>query len=192
VLSIITKSVTTYTSLFSYYPIKTPEEYEIVGTAVDINPHAPRFIVRLCLENAKVEFDPILADIGEAVVDCLDFCVKTVESLPRVDAVIYHPDADILLDPPVVTELQNQLDDISALISSIGADSSVRISPEPMVVRNALDTLRKYTAECFRVVHDFVINRYKKHEFMYSNRVVADIEQFFKEDHTFEEYTLVS
>ncbi|KAJ3210279.1 Dynein heavy chain 7, axonemal [Dinochytrium kinnereticum] len=190
-LSIITSSVHDYISLFNYYPILPPED-EIPGVMiVDMHPHAPRFIVRLCLENGKLEFDPILSDIGEAIVECLDFCVKTIESLPRVESVIYSPGAEVLLAPPAMTPaaIAAQQEAISACLSTTNAESTMKIVCEPLVVRNALNHLQRYSKECFKVVDEYVMERYKPYEHIYSGQVYDLIEKFFTEDRTFEEYT---
>ncbi|KAI8840276.1 hypothetical protein BC829DRAFT_446997 [Chytridium lagenaria] len=130
-LSIITSSIHDYTSLFNYYPILPPED-EIPGVMiVDMHPHAPRFIVRLCLEKGEMEFDPVLSDIGEAVVECLDFCVKTIE-----------------------TAIAAQQEAISACLSTTNAESVMKIICEPMVVRNALEHLQRYCKESFKVVEE--------------------------------------
>ncbi|KAJ3118419.1 Dynein heavy chain 7, axonemal [Phlyctochytrium bullatum] len=165
VLSVITSSIYDYTSLFNYYPILPPED-EIPGVMiVDIHPHAPRFIVRLCLENGTLEFDPNLSDIGEAVVECLDFCVKTIESLPRMESIIFNPAAEILLAPPAMTPsgIIAQQEAISACLSTTHADATMKIVCEPMVVRNALDHLQRYSKECFKVVEE-IVQQTQEHE----------------------------
>ncbi|KAJ3106842.1 Dynein heavy chain 7, axonemal [Phlyctochytrium planicorne] len=189
-LSVITGSIHDYISLFNYYPILPPED-EIPGVMiVDMHPHAPRFIVRLCLEGGKLEFDPVLSDIGEAVVECLDFCVKTIESLPRVESIIYNPNAEVLLAPPAMTPaaIAAQQEAISACLSTATADSTMKIVCEPMVVKNALRHLQRYCAESFKVVEEYVASRYNIYENLYTGKVDDYIEKFFTEDRSFDEY----
>ncbi|KAJ3192416.1 Dynein heavy chain 7, axonemal [Irineochytrium annulatum] len=190
ILSVITSSVNDYVSLFSYYPIAPPEDESSGSMIVDMHPHAPRFVVRLCLENNNLEFDPVLSDIGEAVVECLDFCVKTIESLPRVESIIYRQGAEVLLAPPATTAeaVEQQMEAISGLISTTNADATLRIVPEPMVVNRALAHLQRYATECFKVVEEFVQLHYKKYDFLYSGEVTQFIERFFEAEKTFEEY----
>ncbi|KAJ3020398.1 UNVERIFIED_CONTAM: Dynein heavy chain 7, axonemal [Siphonaria sp. JEL0065] len=196
VLSVITESIKAYTSLFNYYPIEPPIENEygqFIQRDETIRLHAPRFYVRLCLESAKIEYDPVLADIGEAVVDCLDFCYKTVESVPRIDAVIYGPGAaEAFLSPHTTTTTpagsSHQAETIAACISAVRHDQYVRITPEAAIVKKALAQLRSYTNECFKVVHDFVESRYKQYEPLYTGQCLAEIILFFSEEHQFDEY----
>ncbi|KAJ3406762.1 Dynein heavy chain 7, axonemal [Chytriomyces hyalinus] len=195
ILAVIISSISDYTSLFSYYPIEAPIEVDPADDQQLKLPtsqnHAPRFYVRLCLENSKIEYDPVLADIGEAVIDCLDFCYKTVESVPRIDSVIYSPGATDAFfaggNTPAGLVLQSE--GIASCISGIRHDAYVKITPEPPIVKAALSQLRTYTNECFKVVHDFVVNRYKQYEFLYTGVSLEEIAEFFSMERSFEEYT---
>ncbi|KAJ3084466.1 Dynein heavy chain 7, axonemal [Rhizoclosmatium hyalinum] len=196
ILSVTIASIHAYTSLFNYYPIEPPVETEH-GQLVQLHEsrlHAPRFYVRLCLENEQIEYDPVLADIGEAVIDCLDFCYKTVESVPRIDAVIYGVGAAEAFLPPgsaaaTPAGAANQADAIASCISNVRHDQYVKIAPEPAIVKKALAQLRSYTNECFKVVHEFVESRYKQYEPLYTGQAMNEIVAFFTEEHEFHEYT---
>ncbi|KAI8621842.1 dynein heavy chain and region D6 of dynein motor-domain-containing protein [Chytriomyces sp. MP71] len=207
ILSVIIGSIEAYTSLFNYYPIEAPVEADPTQVQPlqisSTHSHAPRFYVRLCLENAKIEYDPVLADIGEAVIDCLDFCYKTVESVPKIDAIIYGPGAveaffsgNAAPAPPApetsketTADVPTLNEGIAACISAVRHDAYVKISPEPVIVKRALTQLRTYSNECFKVVHDFVVNRYKHYEFLYTGQALAEIIVFFAQERSFDEYT---
>ncbi|KAJ3333612.1 Dynein heavy chain 7, axonemal [Blyttiomyces sp. JEL0837] len=187
VLSVIMGSLNDYVKLFSG-PIVLPndnEKEENRDYSDQIHPHAPRFIVRLCLENQKIEFDPGMTEIGEAVIDCLDFCYKTVETLPNIDEVIYNPGSEILLSSATGP---SAIDEISSFISAANMESSIKISPEPMVITSALSHLKNYSKICFEAVEHFVATRYKPYEPMYTGVVHADLETFIAAERSFEEY----
>ncbi|KAJ3385211.1 Dynein heavy chain 7, axonemal [Entophlyctis sp. JEL0112] len=247
ILSITLESVHAYTRLFSRQPIVAPVENEhgqfiqpdpppeqqsADGAPRRLNsglppPPPPKFYVRLCLENSRIEFDPVLADIGEAVLDCLDFTHTTIETVPRVEAVMYPPapapdesaDAGGYRDyhdddanaaaaaanansdscgvemsfaaafaAPGLSAAERE-DIIATCVSAVPRDAYVRITPEPAVVKAAVASLRAYTNECFRVVHDFVEDRYKQYASIYLEDAVREIDLFFESEHPFEEYT---
>ncbi|KAI9333781.1 dynein heavy chain and region D6 of dynein motor-domain-containing protein [Zopfochytrium polystomum] len=190
ILSITVESIRDYVSLFNYYPIEPPVQDATGFFEIDIRPHAPRFVVRLCLEKNAIEFDPVMSEIGEAIFDCLEFCHKTVEMLPRVEAILFGGSAEIFLRIPSANGVtaSTQMEAISACLSAVGPAASLKITPEPLIISSALDHLKLYVEKCFKVVQSFVSERYQSYKSMYSNEIYVDIEAFFGEEHTLEQY----
>ncbi|KAJ3284862.1 Dynein heavy chain 7, axonemal, partial [Borealophlyctis nickersoniae] len=193
VLSIISKSLRDYLSLFSY-PIEPPPprpEPDATGRIpaphIDIRPHAPRFVVRLWLNaTTGVEFDPSLPEIEESIIEGLTYVVKTIESVPRIDNIVYGPVGKTLLASAPTTENGG-----TNLLRTAGVAEceQLRIALEDKLYTKAEETLKSYAAQCFEVVKGFLHN-YDRYQSLYSQDMEAEIEKFFAEEHSFEEYTV--
>ncbi|KAJ1563741.1 hypothetical protein HK096_011252, partial [Nowakowskiella sp. JEL0078] len=96
------------------YPI---EELQPELNGVDVKAHAPRFVVRLWLKEEGIDYDPSFADIEEAIIEGLEYVLKTVESVPKIEDVLPLPLTEKLLQNEkkqtrfrveVDTDLQNE------------------------------------------------------------------------------------
>ncbi|TPX60170.1 hypothetical protein SpCBS45565_g07578 [Spizellomyces sp. 'palustris'] len=179
--SIIAKSLNDFRSLFTY-PIYQDSAADSISHP--LRPCAPRFMVRLWLnsENA-IEFDPPLSEITEALIEGLGYVVKTVESMPKIANVIFGPSGDLILANPATTGSE-----VLRMLAVDGSDE-MRITLEDGAVGRAEKELEKYAAECFEVIKNFV-KKYYIYADMYTHKVDEAVEEFFMEEHTFEEYTL--
>ncbi|KAI8807084.1 dynein heavy chain and region D6 of dynein motor-domain-containing protein [Cladochytrium replicatum] len=104
---LVTKSLSEYLELFSEPYIKSENNvYDI-----KFQPHAPRFVVRLWLNvmevkpetnprkiSAMIDFDPALVDIEETVVEGLEYILRAVESIPRVESILFAAGAENLIN----------------------------------------------------------------------------------------------
>ncbi|RKO94828.1 dynein heavy chain and region D6 of dynein motor-domain-containing protein [Blyttiomyces helicus] len=177
ILSIITNSTRDYLMLFDYPIDPNPSR-----PFMDTRAHAPRFVVRLWLNiGTGVEFDPVLSDIEESIIEGLDYVVHTMQSVPKIESVLYGPNSDSILKPD---------SDTSYLwASAANAADNLNISLEPSIVDSAATKLKKYAASCFDVVKAF-LRKYDQYQSMYSTTLEKEIEKFFLDSHSFEEYTV--
>ncbi|KAI9097032.1 dynein heavy chain and region D6 of dynein motor-domain-containing protein [Phlyctochytrium arcticum] len=181
IYSIISQSFQDFFSLFKY-PIDESDPTTDSLLAL-LRPHAPRFMVRLWLNNENaIEFDPPLVEITEAVIEALGYVVKTVESMPRIANVVYGAGGDMILSTPLITG--------SEILRNLTMDGTeeIRIVLEDGVVDSAEKEINAYSVKCFEVVKGY-IKRYAKYENMYTHKVDPEVEAFFLEEHSFEEYT---
>ncbi|KAI9202130.1 dynein heavy chain and region D6 of dynein motor-domain-containing protein [Polychytrium aggregatum] len=174
ILSIITNSLGRYVKLFSARPIEMPSENTDL---VPMREHAPRFVVRLILNESKIEFEPPLEEIGTTIVDCLEYVVRTVESVPKIETILYSSQGEQLLN-----------NTLEGIMRSTDDQNEMKIIPESAIVDAAEKHLRQYSQECFDVANEYV-RRYEKYQAMFASDVDDDIAKFFSEDHSFEDYT---
>ncbi|TPX35722.1 hypothetical protein SmJEL517_g02025 [Synchytrium microbalum] len=182
VLSIITGSLADYLTIFAH-PVAAPSG-DILEELMDLKPRAPRFQVRLWLRDRTPEFDPPLSDVEEAVLEGFELIIHTVESMPKIDAVINSQASESLL------KLTNET---SAATSgnpfrTPGANDEIRIKPEAVLIEQGAALLRAYCAECFDVARSFV-SKYDKYKSLLMDEADASVEVFFKEQHSFKEYS---
>ncbi|KAJ3039074.1 Dynein heavy chain 7, axonemal [Rhizophlyctis rosea] len=187
ILFVILESLRSYLDLFGE-PIKRLQED---GHAEDdkdrnasrfIRKPSPRFAVRLWLNVSKgIEFDPSLSEIEESIIEGLGYVVQTIESLPKIEGVIYGSAGESLLGQgPVETNLLRT--------AAVAESDQLSIRLEEGLVDRAAAQLRKYAADCFDVVKSF-LKTYDKYQHMYSKDLEQNIATFFEQEHSFEDYT---
>ncbi|KAI8825055.1 dynein heavy chain and region D6 of dynein motor-domain-containing protein [Fimicolochytrium jonesii] len=180
VRSTIAQSLEDYLSLFQGPPPATA----LTNPALSLGKHGPRFLMRLWLNTVNaIEFDPPFADISEAIVEALNYVVRTVESMPRIGKMVFGPIGEKILDGTLTAGT-----DLLKLMAMDGSDE-IRIALEEGVVDHATKKVEKYAAECYAVVEE-VVKKYDIYEHIYTHKVDAEVDEFIAGQHTFEEFAV--
>jgi dynein heavy chain len=151
-----------------------------------------------------MEFDPSPTEIEEVILDGLHFVAKTMESLPRIETIIYNPAmAELLLKPtekpteggkgsPLGTKRDSQPKE-SPIRLSAGSGSGqdeLKVILDPKEYDQAVLDLKQTVNTCFEQVKAS-LSRYDDYLTLYSQETSDRISAFFEQEHSFEEYTVV-
>lgn len=204
ILYIIFHSLKEYISLFDCPITECPVIPADTYIYYEPNSKGPKFLIRLTLNNsetgvAKIEYEPPLKEVIEAVLEGVDYILNTVDAIPSMESLLYDPANEHLLK---LVSLQGEIvekggkgDPLwdSTLKGIDTGDSNSRITPIKLVgslVENTPAKLTAHCEECIKVVAQYAAN-YDCYKVMYSFERNKEIEDFFVEEHTFEEYTKV-
>ncbi|KAJ3127539.1 Dynein heavy chain 7, axonemal [Nowakowskiella sp. JEL0407] len=227
--SIVTNSLSDYISLFDHSQTQL-EPPTTLKTKLGKN--SPRFVVRLWLKDMQVDFDPMLVDLEEAIIEGLDYILKTVESVPKVESIldknrrdgykeflrkekelkmdgeknskgnskaekktgereggVSFEDTDSEVDVSTKSPLDRLKIEIGKMKKS-GMGEEIKVLIESVTVKNANEKLKAYANDCFEHVRKYTLLYDEYIKTMYGDEVEAGIEQFFKDQHSFEDFTL--
>jgi dynein heavy chain len=137
---------------------------------------SPRFVVRLWLSKTGIEFDPFLSDLEEVIMEGMDYVIRTMESIPKIQAVIYNPNAEEIL-----------FSNDTRLTSGY---QETKVIPEPFLVKESGNYLKQHCGKCFARIQNY-LRTYDKYMFLCSSDIEKEIDQFFEENREFDEYTRV-
>ena len=163
----------------------------------------PRFIMRVNYAPSQgLEFDPPISEVEEVVLDGLNFVVRTMDTLPRIESIIYSGLADALLT--MESESEDQAPRSRA--NSGKRDGPIKESPirftnngvpeikvlfDSKEYIQASSQLKRIVAGCFENVKR-QLALYDRFLHLYSLEVNEKTEKFFAEEHSFEDYTAVT
>lgn len=150
----------------------------------DKNP--PRFsiVLNYIKKQKSIEFDPPLADIEEAVIECLSLIVSTLSTLPDFEKIISKE-----LNALTVHLLGSDMDrkDIEVPMILLTDSEQIKMHAETLKIATMTAHLKKYSGKCFEMATDF-LQRYQKYIHLFSSGVKEEIVTFLADEHTFEEH----
>jgi hypothetical protein len=202
ILSVIRASLKDYLSIFDF-DLRPDSPVKTGGVDVhEIRPNAPRFLLKLTvnqsLKNGDIEFQPLFSEITDAIIEGLDNIINAIEAIPHLQDILHGP-----LSAEIKQKVGFNADCIDKGIKPESMwdayirgghgdtnDHSFTISPEPAVVAAANRRLRRYTDNCLTTVKEF-ITKYDQYQRMFRAETEKQLEVFFSESHTFEEYAAV-
>jgi dynein heavy chain, axonemal len=185
VLSIMNSSLEDYFSLFTMKPL-TLEAY---GETVANENKPPHFSTLLnFVEKTKViEFDPPLAEIEEALTECVSLLVSTLSYVPNFEKTMNH--AVLQLPVPLPgSELDRK--EFEPPIILLTDTEQCRITVESAKIEALTKYLRNYASSCFEMATEY-LERYQKYKNLFSSEVSKEVATFLAEEHTFDEYAAV-
>ena len=166
----------------------------------------PKFLTRLSYNSSgnEMEFDPSHTEIEESILDGLQFVTRAMESLPRIESIIYNANmAELLLKQIADLTEGGKGSSSGAKRDSQPKESPIRLSAgsgsghdelkvilDPKEYNQAVSTLKQMVAQCFDQVRAS-LSRYDGYLTLYSQKTNDQITAFFEQDHSFEEYTVV-
>ena len=197
ILNMITRSLNQYLSIFDYPLLKCPEIQSGTIVYYESEPQAPRFIVRLWLTDnttGKMELDPPLTEISDAILEGMENILTSVEAFPAIEGILYGKNfAEVLQQVQLQLELAAKSIKTPPIWDRIvrgtsGVDGSfVKIKVEPAIINAASKKLTEYFTAAFKIVTEYV-KKYEKFQSMYSPELETQIQEFFNQEHSFEDY----
>jgi hypothetical protein len=154
-----------------------------------------RFSVKLQQNEAvwNPHCEPGQQDIMEAVLDGLSFVIRTVEYVPRLEEVIFSPVAkDILLGETNPESSSDSIRNLASLLNSVSSSvSGIKLTVEDSKLNEAKSFVAASLAGTFKLIQQ-VIDGYEDYKYIFDPKTEKQIETFFSEDHSFEDYTKVN
>jgi len=176
------KSLNDYQSLFKY-------EDEVFDEFMDINNNIeskfssihssdilPRFIVNLNCKNKSIEFYPKMKELKEIILYGIEFSTRTIEYLPEIESVIK------------TSEFENCVKTSELILPSNYKEISVELYET--FIHESQTLLSKNIDKCISLVEKYLEN-YKDYQFLVKSEVMEICQEYFNQDHTFEEYLAV-
>lgn len=176
---IIMKSLNDYQSLFKYED-DLFEEYDDTESKKYISVHAsdilPRFIVNLECRNKAIEFHPKIDEIKKILLDGVEFSTRTIEYLPDIESVVKMPEIEKTIGTSGFTLPSNY--------------KEMEIDLYETFIEESQEILNKNLDKCLNLVKRYT-KKYKDYEFLVSSDVNEICQEYFNDDHSFEEYVSV-
>ncbi len=180
--SIIMNSLNDYQSLFKY-------EDEVFDEFMDINNNIgnkfssvhssdilPRFIVNLNCQNKSIEFSPKMKELKDILLYGIEFSTKTIEYLPEIESVIK------------TSEFEKSIKASEIVLPTNYKEISVELYET--FINESQTLLSKNIDKCISLVEKYLEN-YKNYQFLVKSDVMEICQEYFNQEHTFEEYLSV-
>ena len=180
-----------YMDLFSFPPT-------INGTE-GFSRRPPRFLVKLSFtpKIKLIEFEPALSEIEESIVEGPSFISSIIDSLPLFQSAIFGPACATILEM-YVPHYKLALDAMHGMLKTpdgkqtfrftLGGDvEQKKLVPDTALIEQATEKLKKYTSDCFACAYEY-LKIYDKYIDLFSSQIDKQIDAFFSEEHSFEEY----
>lgn len=186
ILSIINSSIEDYISLFNL----TPMSYNPSIKDMPADKKPPRFSIFLNFvkKTKSIELDPPLADIEEAITECVNLLVNMLQFIPNFEKIIQTAfDAKFPVSPGYEYDKKEK----AVPVILLGDCEQAKVSVETSKITSAIGFLKEYTASCFEKAEEY-LKRYDKYRHLFSSELNKEITAYLSEEHTFEEYAEVN
>jgi dynein heavy chain len=135
------------------------------------NNRYPHFFIKVLLQNGEIAFDPTMKDVDEIVMDSINLILTTIDSIPALENLADTRDIGS--------------NDLLAYLD-MAPDIKIHIHEEFVeAVRKVIIASVKYGQEIIKSY----LQRFEKYKYLTSEEIQHKIQQFFKENHTFDEYS---
>ncbi len=150
--------------------------------------------------------EPPLGDIEETLVEGIDFVIGTVDTLPRLQSILYPenddnandststgahfsaPDNDNNTDATKDQTNNDAAQQPPPLNLSVSSQNEFKIKPEQYILDDAIARIRSFTKKYSVLVEDY-LKEYDQYKVLFEPQTERENLQFFNEEHTFDEFT---
>jgi len=181
---IIMKSLKDYQSLFIYedeifdeYNNDDESSNKKTYGSVYASDILPRFRVNLECKDKEIEFSPKIDEIKQILLNGIEFSTKTVEYLPDIEAVVKMP------------EIEETIGTSDFILPSTYNEMPVGLYET--FIEESQEVLSEHLDRCLNLVNKYT-EKYKDYKFLVSSDENEICQEYFNEEHTFEEYTAVN
>ncbi|KAG4100119.1 dynein heavy chain and region D6 of dynein motor-domain-containing protein [Neocallimastix lanati (nom. inval.)] len=178
---IIMKSLKDYQSLFIYedeifdeYNNDDESSNKKTYGSVYASDILPRFRVNLECKDKEIEFSPKIDEIKQILLNGIEFSTKTVEYLPDIEAVVKMP------------EIEETIGTSDFILPS--SYNEMPVGLYETFIEESQEVLSEHLDRCLNLVNKYT-EKYKDYKFLVSSDENEICQEYFNEEHTFEEYT---